>query len=428
MTDIQEMVQQASMSNVNYIRNPDATEDSLHVVKEFKLYYEKFVGYPVEDGQFYQEAVDLFSSAYRKQPIWSHPLTRTALIGAGSLAATLGIGLALSHDAVNQPVVDQPDSPPAPSQSSYSEQTRTSPVPQITSPTLARVEFSNLQAPPSLALNQLSGAVSAKIKMPLPAPVQSIDPTGAIAQLAARQPQSQLNATSPGQPTALVPLAQNGSQTSTPRVGTLTSSQSINRSASMQNGSRAIAPPQPISAGNTPLRTAPLRTISGTGSENGTPVGTATPTATGETLPSNLTPALPSWVNSNLAPLETNPSEPSEPVQPSSAVEARSNQQPSNQQESNQQAEASVAPNPFNPSQNLGSAQTQTDGIWEVSSSLYLRLIAFGSQGISQPEAALSHPVTTRAAQAVRATQVTSTHLNGRKSIAAKPERPILAR
>jgi hypothetical protein len=126
---------------------------------------------------------------------------------------------------------------------------------------------------------------------------------------------------------------------------------------------------------------------------------------------------LPSWVNSNLAPVETNPSKPSENVQPSSAVEAQSNQQ-----QSNRQAEASVQPNPFNAGQNPGLAQTQTSGVWEISSSLALRSIAFRNQGISHPEVSTFQPATTREPQVILA------HPIAHKSVATKTEQHLLAK
>jgi len=392
------------MSDATYTEALDSTRDYLHAVKEFKPYYEKFVGYPVEDSLFHREAGELFLSAYRQQPVWSHPLARTALVGAGSLAATLVVGFALSHNADNQPVVEQSIPPAAPpAQPADREQTsKTSPAPQIASPSLARVEFSNPQGVQPPAISQPDVAVSHSSKVPMQSAVQLAGQLEAIAQPEAAQLTPQPDVIAPEQATAAQP-AQSGDEISTPLAATpaavspdslqLSNRSTPDRSTPERSGDGAIAPPQTISIGDRSLRT-----ISDTG----------TSSETRETLPSQLTPALPSWVDSNLAPLET--SSPSENVQPPSGAEARPNDQTA----------PFVKPHPLAGS--LDSAQIQTNDVWEVSSSIAFRSISPRNYGISEPEASISRWV------AIEGSQVISTHPTGRKSIATKSERPVSAR
>lgn len=410
MTDTAEMFQHTDMSDAAYTEDIDAAGIYLQAVKEFKPYYERFVGYPVEDSLFHQEAGELFLAAYRQQPVWSHPLAKTALVGAGSLAATLVVGFALSHSADNQPVAEQSLPPAAPpTQPAYREQTsKTSPAPQIASPSLARVEFSNLQAAQPPAIDQPDVAVSPPIKMPLQFPVvQLAGQLEAIAQPETAQLAPQPDAIALERATTAQP--QSGNEISTPLAVTAAVSpdslQLSDRPAPDRSGDGAIAPPQPISIGNTPLRT-----ISNTGTSSeatSTPVEVSTPSETLGTLPSQLTPALPAWVDSNLAPLET--SSPSENVLPLSGAEARPNEQTA----------PSVKPHPL---ADLDSARTQTRSVWEVSSSIAFRSIAPRNHGVSEPEASTARSV------AIEGVQVISAHPSIRKSIAVKPDRPVLAR
>lgn len=92
---------------------PLGNKEYASTVEQFISCYQDFVGYPVEERLFLEAeaAKDAYYEMYAKPSLWSHPFAKTGLISAGSLAATLLVGLFLSEGISNQPISAQEYNP-----------------------------------------------------------------------------------------------------------------------------------------------------------------------------------------------------------------------------------------------------------------------------------------------------------------------------
>lgn len=134
------------VSDIDFANNATTQDDFASCVQSFARHYQRFVGYSVDEHLFWKYAASSMNTTYPKPSLWSYPLTKTIVMGAGSIAATLAIGVMLSESSDSQPTFTYRTDPAAPQLSPAAQTSPSDSRPIIEQPDSSlpnAVEFSN---------------------------------------------------------------------------------------------------------------------------------------------------------------------------------------------------------------------------------------------------------------------------------------------